>query len=272
MTDKLNLTEDARKDPTTLEREIDRTRAEMNETLDALEQKLTAGQLLDQCLRFFGKTGSEMGSSLGKSVQENPIPLILTGTGIAWMMFSPGRRSTARSYDFGTSDQPRSDVPGAIAETSSRMGEQLKGAAEIARSQVAQSADAVKDTVTRTTDAVKDTVNRTTHTVKDRMAKTRNLAHVQAQRARNRFHLTLEEQPLVLGAIGIAVGAAIGALLPSTEQEDRLMGEVRDKTVTKGKEFAATSYSKGVETATQAIDRIAQEAKTSVTDGNAREP
>ena len=40
-----------------------------------------------------------MGSSLGKSVQENPIPLILTGTGIAWMMSSPGRRSTARSDD-----------------------------------------------------------------------------------------------------------------------------------------------------------------------------
>ena len=41
------------------------------------------------------------------------------------------------------------------------------------------------------------------------MARTRNLAHVQAQRARDRFNLTLEEQPLVLGAIGIAVGAAI---------------------------------------------------------------
>ena len=90
MTDNLNLAEDARKDSTTLEREINQARAEIPETLDALERKLTAGQLLDQCLRFFGKTGSEIGSSLGKSVQENPIPLILTATGIAWMMFFSG--------------------------------------------------------------------------------------------------------------------------------------------------------------------------------------
>lgn len=271
MTDNLNLAEDARKDSTTLEREINQTRAEMNQTLDALEQKLTAGQLLDQCLRFFGKTGSEIGSSLGKSVQENPIPLILTATGIAWMMFFSGRRSTAKSDDFKTADEPWGGVPGAIAETSSRIGDQMKSGAETARSQVAQSADAVKETVNRTTDAVKDTYNRTTDAVKDKMERTRNLAHVQAQRARDRFNMTLEEQPLVLGAIGIAIGAAVGALLPSTKQEDRLMGEVSDKTVEKGKEFAATSYSKGVETASQAIDRVTQEARPSVPDGNARE-
>lgn len=33
-----------------------------------------------------------------------------------------------------------------------------------------------------------------------------------------------EEQPLVLGAIGLAIGAAIGAALPTTETEDNLMG------------------------------------------------
>ena len=147
----------------------------------------------------------------------------------------------------------------------------MKSGAETARSQVAQSADAVKETVNRTTDAVKDTYNRTTYAVKDKMERTRNLAQVQAQRARDRFNMTLEEQPLVLGAIGIAVGAAIGALLPWTKQEDRLMGEVSDKTVEKGKEFAATSYSKGVETANQAIDRVTQEARPSVPDGNAPE-
>ncbi|MGH6899967.1 MAG: hypothetical protein ACREJ5_26005 [Geminicoccaceae bacterium] len=39
----------------------------------------------------------------------------------------------------------------------------------------------------------------------------------------------LHEQPLVLGAIGLAVGAAIGAALPKTETEDEWMGDTRDR-------------------------------------------
>ena len=40
------------------------------------------------------------------------------------------------------------------------------------------------------------------------------------RRAQSGFAHMLEEQPLVAGAIGLAVGAAIGAALPKTETED----------------------------------------------------
>ena len=49
------------------------------------------------------------------------------------------------------------------------------------------------------------------------------------RRAKHGFLDTLEEQPLVLGTIGIAVGAALGAALPPTEREDEFMGETRDQ-------------------------------------------
>jgi hypothetical protein len=39
---------------------------------------------------------------------------------------------------------------------------------------------------------------------------------------------TFERQPLLLGAVGVAIGAAIAAALPSTELENRMMGEKRD--------------------------------------------
>jgi hypothetical protein len=77
MNDKATLREDAGKDSETLEREINQTRDEMNRTLDSLERKLTPGQLLDQCLKFFGKTGSEIGSSIGNCIKENPMPVDL---------------------------------------------------------------------------------------------------------------------------------------------------------------------------------------------------
>jgi hypothetical protein len=53
---------------------------------------------------------------------------------------------------------------------------------------------------------------------------TATTAQAQANRAREGFNTLLEEQPITLGALGLAVGAAIGAMLPSTEQEDRLLG------------------------------------------------
>jgi ElaB/YqjD/DUF883 family membrane-anchored ribosome-binding protein len=58
-------------------------------------------------------------------------------------------------------------------------------------------------------------------------------ARERAQRAGRKVkeqtrHL-FEEQPLVLGALGIAVGAALGASLPRTRQEDEWLGETRDE-------------------------------------------
>ena len=45
----------------------------------------------------------------------------------------------------------------------------------------------------------------------------------------------LQEQPLALAAIGIALGAAIGAALPSTERENQLLGQTSDKMAAKAK-------------------------------------
>jgi Protein of unknown function (DUF3618) len=254
--------EDRGKDSETLEREVNQTRDEMNQTLDSLERKLTAGQLLDQCLKFFGKSGSEIGSSIGNCIKENPMPVALTATGIAWMIFGSGNRS-ARDYSVYTHDRIDYSDDGPLAG----MGEKLESSATAARSQLAGSTQAVKDTVSstsdtvrqginRSSDAVRDGVNRTSATVKDTVRRTRASAQMQAERAREGFNSLLEEQPLILAALGIALGAAIGAALPSTEQEDRLVGEMRDKAMEKAKQLGGEAYEKGREAAKQGIESM----------------
>jgi hypothetical protein len=49
------------------------------------------------------------------------------------------------------------------------------------------------------------------------------------RRAQSGFAHMREEQPLVVGAIGLAVGAALGAALPKTETEDEWLGDTRDQ-------------------------------------------
>lgn len=50
-----------------------------------------------------------------------------------------------------------------------------------------------------------------------------------ADRARDSLLSALDREPLVIGALGLAVGAAIGAMLPSTRIEDETFGDARDE-------------------------------------------
>lgn len=255
---------DQTKDAETLEREINQTRAEMNQTLDALEQKLTAGQLLDQCLKFFGKTGGEIGSSIGNSVKENPVPFLLTATGVAWMIFAPDRsKRYSGYYETGYSPQRYTDtytddVYAAEPQAISGVGQKFRAGATAAGNQLSRSKEAFKDGVNKTSQTVKETVASTTSAVKDTLNRTTNVAQHKAVQAKEQFNVMLEEQPLLLGFLGVAVGAAIGFMLPHTEKEDQLVGEVRDKAMAKAKEFGSQSYEQARNLAEQKIAGTSQ--------------
>jgi hypothetical protein len=77
---------------------------------------------------------------------------------------------------------------------------------------------------------------------------------------REGFNSLLSEQPLLLGALGIAVGAAIGAALPSTEQEDRLFGSARDKALSEVKQRGTETY----EQVRDKVNTVGEEAKQSI--------
>ena len=254
MNTETQVREDTAKDPATLEREINQTRAEMNQTLDSLERKLTAGQLLDQCLTFFGMKGTEIGSSLGRCVKDNPMPVLLTATGIGWMMFGPNQSRSAVRYNRYAYDDAEEGAEGLTAKIS----ETMQSGATATRQQFAKTTETAKETVSRTTDKVKETADRAADALHETVNKTRDIAQSQVKQVRDGFNQLLEEQPLILGAVGLAVGAMIGAAFPSTEQEDRLVGEIRDKTLNKGKELGAQAYEKGSELAKQNIERAVQ--------------
>jgi len=80
-----------------------------------------------------------------------------------------------------------------------------------------------------------------------------------------------QNQPLVAGALAFAAGAAIGAALPHTEQEDQAVGKLADKVkgqaaelasdaYDEGKARAADLYEKGKERAAQAYGDLRDEA------------
>lgn len=79
----------------------------------------------------------------------------------------------------------------------------------------------------------------------------------QTVRASGAFEYLRTEQPLLLGALGFALGAALGAGLPPTQREDALLGEVRDAYVEKAQAFGEEQLDKATQVAT-AAGRAAQ--------------
>lgn len=74
-----------------------------------------------------------------------------------------------------------------------------------------------------------------------------------------------QDQPLVLAGIGLAVGALLGASLPGTEAEDRLMGEASDTTKSKAQGLAQQEIDKGKTAAQEAWNAASRELDPTTT-------
>ena len=106
----------------------------------------------------------------------------------------------------------------------------------------------------------RERMERARHEFADRAGQTGYYARRYGRRARQGFLQTLDEQPLVLGAIGLAVGAALGSILPRTTREDRLMGETRDRLKHQAEELGREELDKAKSAARAAYDAAIDEA------------
>ena len=185
--------------------EIHRTRDEMDHTLQAIEHRLTPGQLVDQGLEYLKNSGArEYVNNLSSSVKTHPLPATLTGIGIAWLMAVGNKRPAQdSSYSAGT--------------TGSAIGERMQGIGQ-----------GIGDRVQGVGDRMQS--------AKERVSQIGSSARQQLDRARGGWDSMLNEHPLALGAIGLAIGAVVAAMAPRTEKEDKLMGQARDDLLDKAKQ------------------------------------
>ncbi len=89
-----------------------------------------------------------------------------------------------------------------------------------------------------------------------------------AEMTRNRYYQTKdrvvtmqEEQPLLIAALGVAIGAGLGAYLPATRRESEMLGGTRDKLMDKTKEVAKTQLETLKSSAQRFADITKQEAQ-----------
>src|SRR5215469_11294657 len=86
-----------------LEQEADQARARLSLTLQDLRARMTPGQVVDSLVDYAREApGSDFLGNLGREVRENPLPLLLIGIGIAWLMVASSR--SARRMLASTAD------------------------------------------------------------------------------------------------------------------------------------------------------------------------
>jgi len=222
------------REPQVIEREIDATRADMRATLEALERRFSFDRLVDMTVGRIRARGGEFAGNLTDAATQNPMPLLLTSIGLGWMMLMSRRGSrggNATPYENQWKDQSADDRGGALRERAGRAADQVHGAMDSTRETLKQAADSTRETWRQAADSSRETIEQTAESVRSGATRAVEITREQAGMARERVDRLLHEQPLMLGALGLAAGAIIGALLPTSEQEDRYLGEMRDKAV-----------------------------------------
>lgn len=79
-----------------LETEARQHRQALREDLDAIFDRLSPGQIMDEVLSSTGGANRFV-SALGAQVRDNPMPVLLTAAGLAWLAFGTRRPSDAAS-------------------------------------------------------------------------------------------------------------------------------------------------------------------------------
>jgi hypothetical protein len=205
-----------------LEREAEATRARVVATADSIRDKMTPGQLFDEFTGLFrGGAGSEMVHNLKVQVRDNPLPLTVIGAGLAWLMLGSGTSAASAGTDGTTRRDPSldhgafgagmgstaTDAAGSVAEAASGAAGTVSGMANEAAGAVSNMASSAADTLAGSAAATADMATSATRSA----------------------HSLLQDQPLAAAAVGLAIGAAIGAMLPHTEIEDEQLGAYRER-------------------------------------------
>lgn len=173
--------------------------------------------------------------------------------GLTTSSYGSTRTDMSESGHGSGSDESGSESGGlrqGISDTLSAARDRASSAAESIQSAAGSLGDSARDMLR----GASDRASGMTHSLRDRTG------HLAGQ-TRRTFLDTLEREPLIIGAIGLAVGAAVGAMLPSTRYEEELVGDQREQLKRKAGEAVRYGIEEAKEVAREVSDAALSAAK-----------
>jgi hypothetical protein len=235
-----------------IERDLEGTRSRLNQGLNELQEKVAPRELAGDFVDYVRQGGgSEFARNLMASARRNPVPVVLVGVGLLWLMASqaPVLNSTAapaRGNEQWRHDKPNGEAEGRAGHTGEaevpqpgrmdrvqdkavEMGRQVQGAAAGIADQVQSAAAAGQQSFARGVHGLQDEIGDRAGQLSDMAQRAGGKPQQGAQSARQwggALVASIIDNPLVLGAMGLSVGAFLGLLVPKSEWEETALGDV----------------------------------------------
>lgn len=192
--------------------------------------------------------------------------------------------SSSSSSERSTFDRARSSVGdyagqayegagsavGAVGDYAGKAGGAVSDYTGKAVGAVGDYAGKVSETVGDYAGKVSETVSDYAGSAYEQVGNLGSKAKDYAGSAQDKYEHYMDENPLAVGAVVVAIGAAVGMAFPSTKAENRLMGDARENLMNKAQETAREAIGKVQEAAgnvTETVKQVAGEVSQSAKEG-----
>jgi ElaB/YqjD/DUF883 family membrane-anchored ribosome-binding protein len=279
--------------------QIEETRSQMGETIDAIQEKLSFQNISEQVKeqvsehinsaletaketvydatignlgkagKFMQNIGKEISNTeAGKFARKNPFPLVLIGLGVGLLAYEGFGNRNRRAYRYSDYDNdPRnrgmrdSGTMSTLKSATGKIGDTASHAYESVSETTGQALESVKGAANSAYGTVTDSANKAYSAVTDYANTAYEKAGEYGTVAREKYDYYLEENPLAVGAVALAVGAAVGLAIPATRYENELMGEYSQQLLDKAQTTAGDLVERVKEVASEAQKTIGSEVK-----------
>ena len=266
---------------TEIENDINQTRHTMDVLFDTLTDRLHPRAMVDHFLDRFQLPENRKkvqdvflnaGKRISDSFQENPIPLLLIGAGVAWI-FMEKRGIPEETRRSSSQDKFRESV-GNASQAAKESFENVKEAVNERREKVRESIYEGKEKAAQSFRDATERGKKASENAREQYAQTKGQGYSWQQRMSEQYSSTgnsvgnlIREKPLAVGLAAAMLGMAAGILFPETKTEQRTVGEaakpVSDWAAEKGADLTERGKKVAEETANTAFGKAKEEGLVS---------
>lgn len=245
--------------PAQIRVDIERTRSHLDDTVDAIGDKLSPGRFVDE---LWSRVQADGASAVADTLREHPIPFTLVGAGLGWLVYErasarPDReRRQGDAFDGRVEGRYYGEVEGVEYddEDDESLGDRMRYAKDSLKQSASEARKGVRDKASSAAEAVTDKLSDARESVTDRAESTARGVKRAAERTREGFWHMLERNPVAVGAIALGAGLAVGLGAPRTRWEDERMGRAARSFKREGKQVMEETAGKVMGVAQEAYD------------------
>ena len=234
-----------------LERQTESTRAELIQTVDELQSRVSPQALKRDAKDYVRQSSRNFLQTVESKAMENPIaavavaaglalpalrivssipvPVLLIGAGLA--MTRKGAGESGISYRSSTrwDDQSGGSIGEKVSDAARSVTDKAGQVLEDTQHKVEDVGARVKDAVKEKAEAARTMASDAATTLSETATDLSHRTSRAMSRTQREVLHTIDRQPLVVGGIVFALGGLLASLLPKSRPEDRLMGQASDR-------------------------------------------